>query len=76
MGLQEMVKKELTFNDIKVGLKVLDEQGDIGSVTTIENIHNISVDFNEFGIHGFGIYCLDKNCKDYSPLFSEESNGL
>lgn len=56
------MKKELLFADIKVGMKVMDEDGDIGTVKECSDIHNIFVVFdNEESSTGF--YCLEPGCE-------------
>jgi len=51
--------KELKFTDIFVGQKVIDEDGDKGEITKIENIYNIYVKYNK---GGSGIFCLNGCC--------------
>ena len=65
--------KELDYKDILLNSIVKDSDGDIGVVISIESIHNIEVEYKN---GGSGIFCLDKNCVDYTPLFSLWYNDL
>lgn len=64
---KETENKDLTSNDAKpllyeeiyVGLKVIDEEGHCGNVTEVLDIHNIVVKLEN---GGEGIYCLNKRC--------------
>jgi len=53
--------KELEFNNLFVGQKVIDEDGDKGEITKIENIFNIYVKYDN---GGSGISCLNRCCND------------
>jgi len=60
--------KKIKFEEIKVGMRVFDEEGYSGIVDECNDIHNIFVTALGFS----GLYCLDIQCKDYSPLYIEE----
>lgn len=51
---------------IKKGVTVIDGQGMVGVVKEFQDIHNVWVKYEN---GSSGVYCLDKNCKDYDPLF-------
>lgn len=53
----------LLYADIKIGMRVMDEDGDIGTVKECDDAHNILV---EFPNGGTGLYCLVPNCEDGS----------
>jgi len=53
--------KLLSFDEISVGQKVIDEDGDKGEITKIENIYNIYVKYEN---GGSGISCLNGCCND------------
>lgn len=55
----------LKFDKCYKGLKVQDTDGSKGTITEVDDIHNISVEFDG----GSGLYCLDSNCSEYEPLF-------
>lgn len=63
------MKVELLISDVYVGLKVIDNDDFTGLVTSCSDIHNVYVDY---GDGGSGLYCLDKNCENYDPLFKVE----
>ena len=54
--------------DIKKGDIVRDKNGDVGKVTNAKDTHNIYVDFPN---GGSGLYCINKDCEEYSPLEKE-----
>lgn len=58
--------KELEFRDIKYGRQVIDSEGHLGKISEIDEIHNVIVEFSD---GGSGIYCLDKTCLEYDPLY-------
>lgn len=49
----------LNFNEIEIGMRVKDHDGDIGTVTKIEDINNIVVTYDNGGI---GYICLEVDC--------------
>lgn len=51
----------LLYADIKIGMEVMNEYGDIGIITECDDPHNILV---EYGNGGKGLYCLVPNCED------------
>ena len=57
---------QCTYADIKKGMKVVDNAGDIGIVTECEDAHNVIVQYEN---DGRGIYCLVEDCE----LFEFES---
>ena len=67
----------IEYDDVFVGMKVLDEDPEFGAgvVVEIKDIHNILVDyigdFDDNDINGkpCGLYCLDKTCEDYDPIY-------
>ena len=65
--------RKLKFEELKKGMKVKDEDGNVGIITLCKDIHNISVKYtNSEG--GYGLYCIDPKCKTpiYDPLYVEE----
>lgn len=50
----------LLYADIKIGMKVMDDDGDIGIIKECDDAHNVLV---EFPNGGTGIYCLVSNCE-------------
>lgn len=60
--------KPTSWKDFKVGDRVIDEEGDLGTIDDINGIHNIHVVYDNGGA---GFYCQSKSkrCKNfYSPL--------
>ena len=53
--------KPLLYDGIFVGQKVIDEDGDKGTITRIENIYNIYVKYDN---GGSCISCLNGCCND------------
>jgi len=53
--------KPLLYDAIFVGQKVIDEDGDKGTITEIENIYNVYVKYDN---GGSGISCLNGCCND------------
>ena len=53
--------KPLLYDGIFVGQKVIDEDGDKGTIVEIENIYNIYVKYDN---GGSGIFCLNGCCGD------------
>jgi len=49
----------LNFNEIEIDMRVKDHDGDIGTVTRIEDINNIVVTYDNDGI---GYICLEAGC--------------
>lgn len=64
---------KLKFSELKVGMKVQDEDGAFGIIKKCEDIHNIVVNY-ESGTGGWGFYCLDASCDGvyYDPLYNIE----
>ena len=65
--------KPLKFEELKIGMKVIDKDKNIGVITEIEDVHNVHVEFDGGGA---GIYCLFENCIEdniphYDPLFKK-----
>lgn len=60
---------KLQFSDLRVGMKVKDNDENIGTILQIKDIHNILVQFDKNS--GYAYYCLDINDKKYyDPLFT------
>ena len=57
------LKNKLSYGDIKIGMQVMDDNGDIGVITECEDQHNILV---EYGNGGKGLYCLVEDCEEGS----------
>ena len=55
------IAKPLLYDGIFVGQKVVDETGEKGEITRIENIYNIYVKYDN---GGSGIYCFNRCCND------------
>ena len=55
------METKLLYSDIKIGIKVMDEDGDIGTVKECDDPHNILVEFTNGGT---ALYCLVPNCED------------
>ena len=66
-------ENSISYEDVYIGMEVIDKDGDNGIITKIYDSHNIVVEYckNESNdtLGGSGIYCLEKDCKDYYPLF-------
>ena len=57
---------KIRFNDLKSGLLVIDTNGILGTISSIEDKHNVHVDYDNGGT---GIYCMDTECSYYDPLY-------
>jgi hypothetical protein len=55
----------LDAGNLKLGAKIMDRDKNIGTVTSIEDMHNIEVEFEN---DGYGFWCFAKcqDCKEYS----------
>ena len=63
--------QKLEFSDLKIEMRVQDNNGNIGIIKKYKDIHNIVVKFEPGG--GYGFYCLDeKDKKYYDPLYKIE----
>jgi hypothetical protein len=58
---------ELEFSELKVGMKVQDEDGDFGIIIKIKDINNIVVKY-ETGTKGWGFYCLKPYWDNYNDI--------
>lgn len=56
----------LKYEDVEVGIRVIDRDDNIGIIKDCFDVHNIIV---EYVIGGSGLYCLDPKCDTYDPLF-------
>ena len=61
-----MITLKVRFEDLKIGLYVIDEKGFIGVVTEINDRHNVHVNLDN---GGSGIYCMEPECEYYDPLY-------
>jgi preprotein translocase subunit YajC len=52
--------KPLLYADIQKGMKVIDNEGDIGVITECEDAHNVIVEYEN---EGKGIHCLVEGCE-------------
>lgn len=55
----------LEFNELFVGMLVIDEDNDIGEIINIQDMYNIEIEYyadNEKS--GRGLYCLSNCCND------------
>lgn len=63
---------KLKFSELRVEMKVTDDNQNIGLIKKIKDIHSILVKF-ETGTGGYGFYCLDPSDKKcYDPLYKIE----
>ena len=54
--------KPLLYADIQKGMKVIDNDGDIGIVTECKDAHNINVKYKNGGA---GLHCLQEGCEEF-----------
>jgi len=68
--------EKLKFENLHIGMEVFDEK-DKGKIIECNDIHNVYVKFETKHGEGFGLYCLDLDCDQYSPLYemARSSNG-
>jgi hypothetical protein len=59
-------RSNLTFENIEVGMRVIDQDDHIGTIKECEDIHNILVEYEN---GGSGFYCLDEKCEEYDELY-------
>jgi hypothetical protein len=62
---KEKITITLKPTEFKIGDKVKDEEGHIGTVIECDDIHNIFVQFDD---GGSGLFCIDRTCKEFSHL--------
>ncbi len=62
-----MIEK-LNYNDIKIGMRVMNDTKEVGIIIECDDIHNVLVEFTT-GSSGF--YCLELNC-DNENLYQYE----
>lgn len=55
----------LLFKEIKHSMRVVDNEGLFGVIESCDDIHNVNVVYDNGGA---GLYCLDPNCDQFSPL--------
>lgn len=58
--MSSKMKAELQYNDLEIGMYVVDAHGDEGVINHIEDIHNVEVVFTEGGV---GLYCFADGCE-------------
>ena len=63
--------KPLLFNEVSIGLRIKDSDGDIGIIRKCDDICNILVEL-ESGNGGYTFYCLDPSSKRYENIYPEE----
>ena len=64
---------KLEFSELKLEMKVRDDNGNIGIIKKFKDINNVVVKFEKTGGGGYGFYCLDENDKKYyDPLYKRE----
>ena len=52
----------------KVGDRVIDDDGHVGSIIKIDDVHNVHVNLDDVGGgEGRAIYCCDPECKAHFP---------
>lgn len=51
---------KLNYNNIKIGMIVIDTDGDIGIIIECNDIHNILVSYK----NGSAIFCMSPNCRN------------
>ncbi len=56
----------LKYEDVEVGIKVIDGDDNIGVIKDCFDIRNIIVEYLD---GGSGLYCLDSTCNNYDPLY-------
>ena len=63
---------KLEFSELKIGMKVQDNNGNVGIVKKCNDAYNVLVKFIT-GTGGYGFYCLDAECtRQYDPLYKPE----
>lgn len=60
------LKNMVTPENIKVGLHVIDTHGDVGVITSCEDLHNVQVEYDN---EGKGLFCLVSECKEDDEQF-------
>lgn len=62
--------EKISFDDLYVGQKVTDCEGNQGEVVEIIDNHNVNVRLKTIeGFTGRGLYCLVDGCEHYDPLY-------
>lgn len=57
--------KEVDINQFPIGTRVIDEDGNIGVIEEVRDLHNISVKYEN---GGYGIHCQIEGCDFYDPI--------
>lgn len=58
--MKSEINKPLLYSDVQKGMKVIDNDGDIGIITQCEDPHNVIIRYDNEGV---GIYCLVEGCE-------------
>jgi hypothetical protein len=70
------------FNEVFVGMRVKDDEGNVGTITKCDNIHNISIEYDKTtkvnninlkitSTGGYRFICLDLKCIKYEKIYKE-----
>lgn len=62
-------EKVVSWDNVKVGMRVRDDEWNIGIIVNAKDMHNIEVYFKD---RTKGLYCLDKKCSEYDELLFED----
>lgn len=66
----------LIFSDTKVGMTIVDGDGDEGIITDNSDIHNIHIRYTKYdnklvSAEGVGLICLDPECAQYERIYKK-----
>jgi hypothetical protein len=67
--MSESKKKLIEYNDLYKGMKVMDDEGNIGIVKEHDDIHNVLVKFKN---GGSGLHCLVEGCFELATMNGEQ----
>lgn len=56
-----MTGEEIKFDNLKVGMKVIDDEQDIAKVIDCSDIHNVEL---QYGSNGKGFVCMEASCEN------------
>ena len=57
----------VTRYNLEIGRKVIDEDGNIGTITECDDLHNVFVQLDND--MGSGLYCFAENCEENSENY-------
>lgn len=72
------MENSILYDDVYIGLEVIDEDGKTGIITKIYDSHNVMVEYDKQNdiLSGTGLFCLEKDCEDFDILFKNKGKNI